>query len=61
MTTKTFEYPNCTVRVHIPELSEDERQKRQKALYYATEKFLRAMEGVKKDGRTVDIARESNT
>lgn len=41
---KTFEYPNCIVRVHIPELTEDERKQRIDDLKQATANFMKAVE-----------------
>lgn len=41
--TKTFEFSNCTVRVHIPDLTEDERTARQKKLYEAAERFMKSV------------------
>lgn len=39
---KTFEYPNMTIRVHIPELSDVERNRRMKQLEKATEALLKS-------------------
>lgn len=38
---RVFESPNATVRVHIPELSEEERARRMKQLYKAAEALLK--------------------
>lgn len=38
---KTFEYSNMVVRVHIPDLSEDEKRRNMKQLYKATEALLK--------------------
>ena len=38
---KTFEYPNMVVRVHIPDLSEEERQQRLKAIQKAAVELLK--------------------
>ena len=38
---KVFKYPNATVRVHIPDIADDERQRREKELKQATEMLLR--------------------
>lgn len=38
---KTFEYPNMTVRVHVPDLSEEERQRRLKAIQRAVVELLK--------------------
>lgn len=45
---ETFTYSNCVVRVHFPDLADDERKKRQKQLVKATEKLMKAM--IKKEG-----------
>lgn len=39
---RTFEYPNMVVRVHIPDLSEEEKKRNMKQLYKATESLLKA-------------------
>lgn len=39
---KTFEYPNMTIRVHIPDLSDVERNRRMKQLSKATEALLKS-------------------
>lgn len=39
--TRTFTYPNAIVRVHFPDLSEEEHKKRMKLLYKATEDLLK--------------------
>lgn len=39
--TKVFKYPNATVRVHIPDLANDEREKRLKEIKLAAEMLLR--------------------
>ena len=39
---KTFEYPNMTIRVHIPDLSDVERNRRFKQLEKATEALLKS-------------------
>ncbi len=38
---KTFKYPNATVRVHIPDLTEEERERRLNAVKRSTEALLR--------------------
>ena len=38
---KTFEYPNMTVRVSIPDLSDEERQRRMKAIQKAAVELLK--------------------
>lgn len=39
---KIFEYPNMTIRVHIPDLSDVERNRRMKQLVKATETLLKS-------------------
>lgn len=39
---KTFEYPNMTIRVHVPDLSDVERKRRMKQLEKATEALLKS-------------------
>ena len=39
---KTFEYPNMTIRVHVPDLSDVERNRRFKQLEKATEALLKS-------------------
>ena len=39
---KTFEYPNMTIRVHIPVLSDVEKNRRMKQLSKATEALLKS-------------------
>ena len=38
---KTFTYPNMVVRVHLPDLTDEEQKKRMKKLYKATEELLK--------------------
>ena len=38
---KTIESHDCTIRVHIPIISDDERKKRLKAIHKATENLLK--------------------
>lgn len=40
---KVFKYPNATVRVHIPDLAPEEREKRLNALKKSAEMLLREM------------------
>ena len=47
---KTFEYPNMTIRVHIPDLSDVERSRRMKQLVKATESLLKSH---MKNGKTI--------
>ena len=46
-TTTTYEYPNCTVRVHRPVLTEDERKLRMDILKSAAANLM--MEVVKNE------------
>ena len=39
--TKIFKYPNATVRVHIPDLAPEEREKRLNAVKKSAELLLR--------------------
>lgn len=39
--TKVFTYPNMVVRVHIPDLTEAERQRRRKNLAKAAEALMK--------------------
>lgn len=48
---ETVKYSNATVRVHIPELTESEREKRLKEVKIATEMLLR--EVIKNELNTV--------
>lgn len=45
---ETFTYSNCVVRVHFPDLADDERKKRQKQLEYAAIRLMKAV--IKKEG-----------
>lgn len=38
---KVFTYPNMVVRVHIPDLTEEERQRRRKNLAKAAEALMK--------------------
>lgn len=40
-TTKVYTYPNAIVRVHIPDLTDEERARRHKTLYKAAEALLK--------------------
>ena len=40
---KIFTYPNATVRVHIPDLAEDEMQKRMNQIKKSAEKLLKGV------------------
>jgi len=46
---KTFNIDGCKVRVHFPDLPEEERTKRKNALMKAAERFLKHAERVKKE------------
>lgn len=46
---KTFEYPNCIVRVHIPDLTEEERARRMKRIQKAAEALLKEAVRVEKE------------
>ena len=39
---KTFSFENMTVRVHIPDLTEEERTRRMKAVYNAAAELLKS-------------------
>lgn len=39
---KTFTYPNMTVRVHIPDLTEEERTRRMKRIHTAAAELLKS-------------------
>lgn len=39
---KTFSFENMTVRVHIPELTEEERTRRMKAIHKAASDLLKS-------------------
>lgn len=41
MDCKTFTYPNAIVRVHFPDLSDEENKKRMKKIYNATAELLK--------------------
>lgn len=50
---KTFEIDNWTIRVHIPDLTEEERVRRMKKVHDAAAKLLKEvyrMEGAKANG-----------
>ncbi len=38
---KTFTYPNCIVRVHIPDLTEEERARRMQRIHDAAADLLK--------------------
>ena len=41
METQVFKYPNATVRVHIPDISESEKEKNFRELKRSAEQVLR--------------------
>lgn len=41
---RQFHFENMTVRVHVPDLSEEERQRRMKAVYNAAAELLKSKE-----------------
>lgn len=54
---KTFIYPNAIVRVHRPDLTDEERERRMNNIKKATENFMRyvlAEEQKKKDEKAKD-------
>lgn len=48
--TRTFEFPNWIVRVHIPDLTEDERARRMKAIHDAAADLLKEQYRMEKKG-----------
>lgn len=47
---RTFNFPNAVVRVHIPDLTPEERQRRMNNLKEATARFMMAVEKERKAG-----------
>lgn len=45
---RTFNFPNCIVRVHIPDLTEEERERRMKAIHNAAADLLKEEFRIKK-------------
>ena len=43
--TKTFTYPNAIVRVHFPDLSDEENKKRMKQIHKAATELLKNKKG----------------
>ena len=43
MQCRVFEYPNATVRVHIPDLAPEEKAKRMNEIKKAAEKLLKGV------------------
>ena len=56
--TKVFTYPNAIVRVHFPDLTDEEQQKRMKKLHKAAAELLKE---VKKGGKTDVMDRRSDS
>lgn len=46
--TTTFKFPNAVVRVHRPELTDQERNKRMKAIHKASADLLKEVEKMKR-------------
>ena len=44
----TFNYPNMVVRVHLPDLTDQEQKVRMKRIYKATEELLKEKIGGKR-------------
>ena len=43
MQSRVFEYPNATVRVHFPDVADNEREKRIKEIKLSAELVLKAL------------------
>ena len=43
MQSRVFEYPNATVRVHFPDIAEDENERRLKEIKLSAELLLKAL------------------
>lgn len=41
--TKTYQFPNMTVRVHIPDITAEERNRRMTAIHKAAGELLRGV------------------
>lgn len=54
MQCRVFEYPNATVRVHIPDLAPEEKEKRMREIKRAAEILLRGV--VANDAKRNDTA-----
>jgi len=52
---RVLEYPNGITRVHIPDLTEDERSRRMKQIHDAAAALLLAQERSKKNGNLRSI------
>lgn len=46
---QTFTYPNMVVRVHFPDLTEEENKRRMKRLHQAAEEILKEQEVKKRE------------
>lgn len=46
---KTFTYPNAIVRVHLPDLTDEEHNRRMKKIYKAAEELLKEKIGGKRE------------
>ena len=42
--SETYKYPNCTVTVHFPDLTPEERERRHKMLEAAVVQFVKEVE-----------------
>lgn len=51
--TKTFKYPNCTVNVHFPALTDDENERRMKLLQDAASDIIKEQLVVNKENQKV--------
>ena len=45
--TKVFTYPNAIVRVHFPDLTDEEQNRKMKQLHKAAAELLKEVKGVK--------------
>ena len=48
---KTYVYPNAIVRVHRPDLTEEERERRMKNLMKQTEIFMKGVYAAERGGK----------
>lgn len=46
---KTFTYPNMIVRVHLPDLTDEEQKRRMKQIHKAAEELLKEKIGGKRE------------
>ena len=53
MQSRVFEYPNAIVRVHIPDLATEEREKRMREIKRSAEMLLKGV--VKYDTKGTDL------